>query len=106
MSTDKKMMTHLKTWTEQQIVALLDRSDLAVERAVVAIFNRQTSDEKSTSATRYLNGVGFRSNHASKGSHYARWVNSGKRLTGKHLELARHIAKQYRRQLCEEANSK
>lgn len=95
-----------KTWTESDIVALLDRSDKAVERAVVAIFNRQTPDEKQTSSTRHDNQRGFRANHTSKGSYYARWVNSGRSLSGFHLQNARKIVKQYRRQLCEQANVK
>ena len=92
------------TWTEEKIVSLLNRSDLAVERAMVAIYDRQTQDEKVTSDTRHNNTVGFRGNHASRGSYYARWVLGGRHLTGKHLAIARKMSIQYRRQLCDQAN--
>jgi hypothetical protein len=42
-------------WTEQQIVTLLDTNDRAVERAIVAIYERQTADEKQTEHTRHDN---------------------------------------------------
>jgi hypothetical protein len=93
-------------WTKDRIVKLLNTNDRAVEKAIVAIYDRQTQDEKSTSSTNHTNHRGFRQNHASKGSYYARWVNSGRRLTGHHLANARKIALQYHRQLCEVANAK
>ena len=91
-------------WTKDQIQHLLNTNDRAVEKAIVAIYNRQTLDEKQASDTRHTNHRGFRSNHANKGSYYARWVNSGKHLSGHHLMNARKIAMQYHRQLCEIAN--
>ena len=94
-----------KTWTEADIVALLDRSDKAVERAVVALHKRQTADEKQTDATRHDNAVGFRKNHAKRLSYYARLVGWGKTLYPSQLALARKWTKMYRRQLCEIANS-
>lgn len=93
-------------WTKERIQHLLRTNDTAVERAICAIFERQTQDEQATSATRHTNHRGFRQNHASKGSYYARWVNSGRRLTGHHLANARKIALQYHRQLAEIANAK
>ncbi len=93
------------TWNEAKIERLLLTSDAAVERAIVAIYDRQTRDEKATSDTRHRNNVGFRANHASKGSYYARWINGGRKLTGSHLQNARRIALQYKRQLTEIANA-
>ena len=93
-------------WTKEKIQALIRTNPTAVERAIVAIYNRQTSDEKVTSNTRHTNHRGFRSNHAPRGSHYARWVLSGRHLSGYHLETARKIALRYHRQLCEIANEK
>jgi hypothetical protein len=93
-------------WNKERITKLLTKNDRAVERAIVAIYDRQTPDEKATSDTRHDNHRGFRSNHASKGSYYARWVLSGRHLTGHHLANARKIALQYHRQLCEVANAK
>ena len=93
-------------WTKESIQHLIRTNDRAVERAILAIFARQTTDEQAQQVTRYTNHRGFRSNHASKGSYYAKWVSSGRRLSGKHLDNARKIALQYHRQLVEVANKK
>lgn len=93
-------------WTKQGILELLDRSDKAVERAILAIYRRQTTDEQNSATTKIRNGVGFSGAHATIGSYYARWLLSGNVLTGKHLVRARGIAKRYVGQLVEEANSR
>lgn len=93
-------------WTPDTIKALLDRSDRAVERAVVAIYRRQTEDEQDTGETRHRNGRGFASCHAHLGSYYARWILSGRRLTGTHLERARRMVRWYSNQLIEVAQQR
>jgi hypothetical protein len=93
-------------WTEQQIVNLLNTNDRAVERAVLAIYERQTADEKQTRQTKHDNTVGFRQNHAPKMSQFARYLKAGGHLYPAQLELARKWMKMYRRQLCEIANSR
>lgn len=93
-------------WTKERIARLLNTNDLAVDRALSVLYDRQTQDEKGTSTTKHSNGRGFKSNHAVRGSYYGRWVQSGKRLTGGHLVKARHIALQYTGQLADEANAK
>jgi hypothetical protein len=93
-------------WTEQQIVDLLDRNDRAVEKAIVAIYERQTADEKSAEHTRHDNQVGFRQNHAKRMSYYARLIKSGKHLYPRQLELSRTWMKMYRKQLADIANKK
>jgi len=94
------------TWTEYEIRTLLESNDRAVERAMIALYDRQTQDEKATSDTHHTNGRGFSGAHASKGSYYARWVLSGRKLSRHHLDNARRIALKYLRQLTEEANKK
>ena len=93
-----------RTWTRDEIDALLQRNDRAVERAMVVLYDRQTQDEKRTSHTRHDNGIGFSAAHASKGSYYARYVLSGRRLTRHHLDRARKIALLHSKQLVQEAN--
>jgi hypothetical protein len=88
-------------WTPDSIKALLDRNDLAVERAVVAVFNRQTDDEQEAFETKHRNGRGFASCHAHMGSYYAKWVLSGRRLDGRHLDRARRMMRHYAGQLAE-----
>jgi hypothetical protein len=92
-------------WTPDAVAALLDRNDLAVERAVVAIFNRQTSDEQESESTKHDNGRGISAFHAGLGSYYARWIQSGRHLTGPHLERARKMMHRYVGQLAEVAQS-
>ena len=93
------------TWTPEEIKSLLNRSNKAVEHAILAIFDRQTSDEQDASDTRHRNGRGFASCHAYMGSYYARWIQSGKHLDGKHLDKARKMALCYSGQLAEVAAS-
>ena len=88
------------------IIALLNRNNRAVEAAMVALFREQTEDEKSDKVTRHSNGRGFNFNHAERGTYYAKWVLSGRHLTGHHLDAARRMATFYARQLGEIAEGK
>ncbi len=89
--------------TKEQIKTLLLTNNAAVERAMVALYNRQTADERSSSTTQHLNGRGFNAFDAERGSYWARWVQSGRHLTGRHLEGARKMALKYAGQLAEVA---
>lgn len=80
---------------------LLLNNDRAVERAIVAIYNRQTIDEQRCEDTKHSNGIGFSGADARLGSYYAKWILSGKRLTGNHLQKARYMSSKYIRQLVE-----
>jgi len=102
-------------WTKDRIIDLLKRSDLAVERALVTLYDRQTRDEKDVSATRHTNHVGFRKNHDHTGSYYAciilkGWKQDGHKnrvhLNPVKLAKARGIVLHYHRQLTEAANAK
>jgi len=91
-------------WTREAIETLISTNPRAVERAMVAIWERQTADEQATDATRHHNGIGFSGWTARSGSYYARWVTTGRRLTGKHLDKARRIALHHAAQLTRIAN--
>ncbi len=106
-------METTKEWTEERIVALLESSPLAVERALVALYDRQTQDEKRDSDTRHDNQRGFSAAHAATCSYFARlvlrgWQSCGHRksthLYPDKLAKALKIVKRYRRQLAEIAN--
>ncbi len=84
-----------------QIIALLMSNDRAVERAIVALYHRQTVGEQRTSSTVESNGRGFNAFHAERGTYWAKWVIGGRRLTGRHLAAARTMACYYARQLAE-----
>ena len=93
-------------WTPDSIKDLLANNPRAVERAILVLFARQTADEQAYSVTHNDNSRGFSAAHASKGSYYARWIQSGRNLTGHHLENARRITSRYTRQLLEEIQLK
>lgn len=93
-----------KVWTRDEIKARILADDRWVERAIVAIFNRQTSHEQVVASTMVHNGVGFAHCHARIGSYYARWIISGKTLSGHHVERGRKIALRYVGQLTKIAN--
>ena len=93
-------------YTRDQILTLLDTNDRAVERGIVRIYQRQTQDEQSSQATKHSNGVGFSGADASLGSYYAKWLLSGKHLTGNHLAKGRKMIRKYAGQLVDIANSR
>lgn len=90
----------------ESIKALLLSNDRAVERAIIVIFNRQTSDEQEAGHTSHHNGKGFNAFDAESGTYYARWIQRGNSLTGRHLVRARKMSLRYVRQLVEEAQIK
>lgn len=93
-------------WTAERIVHLLNTNDKAVERAVVAIYERQTQDEKAASVTCHDNSVGFSGCDAIRGSYWARLIKRGYHLYPDKLAKARRMVVKYRRQLVEIANAK
>lgn len=99
-----KTIAYMKT--SQMIANLLDTNNLAVERAIIVIYERQTYDEQRDSTTKHLNDRGFSASTARVGTYFARWIRSGQHLTGNHLSRARGIAKLHIKQLVEAANQK
>lgn len=94
------------SWTKEQIVNLLNTNDRAVERALVAIFNRQTQHEQSSETTDLNNGVGFGAFDAKTGTYLAKWIISGRHLSGEYVAKGRKIALKYTKQLIEIAEEK
>ena len=110
---------------------LLFKSDNAVERAMVVLFERQTRDEQNTKDAKHLNGVGFSSADAVAGTHFAQWIQGFNSRNKKvyqpkslnhqrahrqykkyckdgelPIDRARRIALKHSQQLVDEANSK
>lgn len=81
-------------------------NDRAVERAILAIYARQTASEQSSECTRESNGMGFNAFDAKSGTYYARWIQSGRRLSGVYLQKARRMAIRYIGQLVEIAQTR
>lgn len=95
-----------KQWTRDQIDALLRANPKAVERAMIRLYELQTGDERAAGETKHNNNVGFAGNAAKRGSYYARWVMSGRQLSGHHLDRALSIALRHSRQLVAIANGR
>lgn len=97
----KQVLKELDLWDKKKIVQLLTVNNLAVERAIVCIYHRQTLDEQSAGETKHSNGIGFSAAHSRLGTYYAKWLLNGKHLNNVHLEKARNITIQYTGQLLE-----
>ncbi len=103
-------------WTVEAIRELLDRSDLAVARGLVRIWELQTEAERLTDETSDANGVGFAACDAAFGSSLARqaseWLETPPEhrrfpspFSVKQMVLARRLARKYAGQLARLANA-
>lgn len=97
-------MTANITFTPELIKSKIETSQEWLERGIVAIFNRQTRDEQADQVTKHQNGVGFNGVDARYMSYLARWLKSGKHLSGNHLVKARNKMVKYVGQLTKIAN--
>lgn len=95
----------MTTYTKETILDLLNKSDKAVCRAVVAIWKRQTADEQQAQATAHKNGIGFAAFDAEILSSFAEQYNKRGSLSEKQIALARKRIVHYWRQLVEIANT-
>lgn len=93
-------------WNKESIHSLLDQNPRAVERALVAIWKRQTADEQANLTTKHANGVGFSAFDAEFCSDIAQRLVSGRvsQLSPKQLAVCRNKMKRYWRQLVELAD--
>ncbi len=89
-----------------EILEALATNPRAVERALVLLYARQTSDEQSAQMTKHTNGRGFNSVDARFLSDLARKVQKGWKLSGPQMEWARKLLPKYAGQLAEEAAAK
>jgi len=90
--------------TREQIESKIMTDQRWLERAILAIYERQTRDEQATDQSKYHNLVGFSGPDAPRLSYYAGWLKSGRHLSGKHLDTARKRMKKYCGQLLKIAN--
>lgn len=104
---------------KQKIIAVLRRNDHvgmhAVGRALVRLYDRQTSDEKATESTQHKNYRGFTKGDGPRGVGMAKFYKSAGFLTEKQLaywqsdcggKLKRPRIEKYWRQLAQEAARK
>lgn len=105
-------------WTKERLIELLEKNNLAVERALLVLFERQTADEQTSEHTRHKNGRGFTAFDAEIFSSFAKQVQRsrnapGQRLSRNQLECCRKRDKNgnmriacYWKQLLEEIENK
>jgi hypothetical protein len=79
--------------TKQELIALLEKSDKAVARAVFRLNERQTLSEQSAAATLEHNGQGFKSCHAHIGTSMAKFYERAGFLTPKQVLYWRKLNK-------------
>lgn len=90
---------------------MIAKYPLAVENALLALYARQTDDEKSNRDTHWANGRGFNQKDADFLSSLAIHINKnqrkpGDRLTAAQRSWARKLLPKYWRQLIEVADAK
>jgi hypothetical protein len=91
---------------EQIIRTKLFTDQRWLEAAILALYDRQTNDEKQVGDTRHDNDRGFNSADARRLSYCARWLRSGRSLNGRFLNDARQRCQKYAKQLLRIAQAK
>ena len=95
----KQVTVNGKVWNKESLKDLLDKNDLAGERAILRIYSFQTDEEKYTGATKTVNGKGFNKLDVEILSSFAMQLKNGRHLTEKQLYTARPKIKKYAGQL-------
>ena len=96
----------MNTWDKESIHKLLDTSHVAVERAILAIYARQDSDEQRCGTTHKANGRGFSQFDAEFMTSLAKELKQRGALSHRQITAARKGIKRYWRQLVEIANAR
>lgn len=91
-------------WTESAIKEMLQTNDDAVKRGLIAIFKRQTEDEREGDTTKHSNGIGFNAFDAKFASSLARQAQANGYFSAKQLAAGRKITLKYAKQLTKIAN--
>lgn len=106
-------MTCKTEHTEQSITKLLMTNDLAVTRAILALYRFQTTEEQSAKDSKERNGVGFTKADSEIGTSMAKFALEAGFLTEKQIAYWRRFTGgnkcricKYARQLLKIANSK
>lgn len=97
-------MTNTKKWTKDEIKAKLASDNVWLCRGLVAIYNKQTEDEKVAGRTDHDNGIGFNGCDAEILTSYAQQFNARGFLTPKQIEVTRKKMLKYAGQLTKIAN--
>ena len=76
-------------WNKDKIVELLAKNDKAVIRALLRIYENQTTDEQRERTVKYHNGIGFTAAHASIATSMVTFYKSNGFLTPRQIRYWR-----------------
>jgi hypothetical protein len=95
-----KVLLNDKVWDQQAIQDLIDRSDEAVARALMIVYENQTADEKACFATKHDNGVGFTGADAEWLTDIAKkWLIWRRWASARQCNAVRKSVRKYHRQI-------
>lgn len=94
----------MKVWKVDEIRYLLETNNSAVIRGLIAIYNKQTQDEKIMNETKHSNGVGFTGADAKVLSNMAKYAISKGGLTEKQFIYVKKKIGKYAGQITKIAN--
>lgn len=77
-----------------------------VEGAIVKLYEFQTAEEQQGEYTTKKNNIGFNAFDAKTLTYYAKWIQSGKHLSGKYLGTAYKLMPKYAGQILSCINNK
>ena len=95
-----------KVWNKEEIKEKLMTDIRWLERGIVAIYKKQTQDEKVKKETNKHNNVGFTGADANILSSFAEQILKGKKLSEKQMFIATKRMEKYAGQLAKIANKK
>lgn len=89
-----------RIWDKDAIQDLIDTNDVAVSRALMVVFDNQTTAEKDAGVTTITNGIGFTGRDAEFLTDIAnKWRRWGRWASQKQLNAVRKCIRKYHRQL-------
>ena len=88
------------------ILAKINTDQRWLERAIIALDDRQTADERAAGQTTHDNDKGWNAYDASLGTYLANYLRSGRHLSGAWNDKARRMVRKYCGQLARIAAAK
>jgi len=93
-----------KQFTKKDILALVRDNPSAVQRGILALYERQGEDERAYGSANKRNSAGFSQGTAPEGTRLAKALLAGRRLTDHQLRAAQDIVEFHAGQLARIAN--
>ena len=94
----------MKKWKKDEIMDMIAKSDYALIKGLIRIYENQTDSEKQAYATMKDNGIGFNGADADFLTRMAKFYLDRGYLTGKQIDVVRKKMLKYSGQLTKIAN--